>query len=810
MQISYQWLKEYVDFNYTPEELAHQLTMLGFTDEGKIYLGQEISQVVTGKIVALEKHPNADKLQICQIDVGGEDNLQIVTGAQNVSLGDVVPVALVGSHLPGGVKIKKGKLRGVESYGMLCSGQELNMDKKILPANQQDGILLLPQELPLGKDIKEVLGLDDVLIDLDVTGNRADCLNMVGIAREVAAFLGKRIKMPEISVQEDCAEKIEDLVKITVKDSNLCPRYAARIVKNVQVKQSPLWLQRRLQAAGMRPINNIVDVTNFVLLELGQPLHAFDLEKIAGQEIIVRQAQEGEKIITLDEQERALTEEMLLIADQEKGIAIAGVMGGLHSEVTEATTAILIEAANFHPISVRRTSKALGLRSEASNRFEKGLDANLVDLALERAAQLIAQLGEGKIVQGKLDYYPQKIQPYSFKMRPAKIRQLIGDQALSDAEIIDILSRLDISLTKQDDNYLVQIPTFRRDLCREADLVEEVARVYGYDKISVTPLNGVSLQGGKSPEHMLEDKIREAMLGFGLYETITYSFINSKAYDAFNLAEDDQLRSSIVLANPLTEEQNVMRTTLIPSLLQVVATNLTRQVKNVEIFEIGAVYLPESLPLEKLPMEQMTLAVALTGKTEKTLWGATLEPDFFSIKGLLEALLHSLGIKDYSFVRANKTYLHPGRSAKFILAGEEAGILGEIHPDTAENYQINQKTYVLELNLAKVFAQINLVHKYQQLPKYPAITRDLALVLPKEVPAEKLEEIISQEGRKLIEQITLFDLYQGNQVAEGYKSLAYSISYRSAEKTLTDEEVNNIQEKIIKRLENELHASLRK
>jgi len=808
MQISYQWLKDYVDFDYTPEELAHELTMAGFADEGKKYLDKGITKVVTGKIIGLEKHPDADRLQICQIDVGQGENLQIVTGAQNVKLGDIIPVALVGAELPIGLKIKRSKLRGVESTGMLCSGQELDMDKKILAPDQQDGILILPSDIPVGQDIIEVMGFNDVLIDLDVTTNRPDCLSIIGIAREVAALVGKKVKLPEAKLVEDNTQTVEQMAKITVESSELCPRYAARIVKNIKVKTSPLWLQRKIQAAGMRPINNIVDITNFILLELGQPLHAFDLNYLAGQEIIVRRAQDGEKIVTLDEQERILTNEMLVIADKEKAVAIAGVMGGLNSEVTPETTTILIEAANFNPISVRKTSKRLGLRSEASNRFEKGLDPNIIDLALDRAAQLMAELGEGQVLEGRIDHYPERLQPRNITLRPERISRLLG-APLQAEEIADILTRLEMKVEKEGDRFIVTVPTFRLDLSREADLLEEVARIYGYDKIEAATLEGISMQGGKSSDHYMVDKIKDLLLSFGLDEVMTYSFINSKAFDWLGLEENDQLRLAIPLANPLTEEHNVMRTTLVPSLLQVVAVNMAKQVKNVEIFEAGAVYLPESLPLTKLPYEQPTLAAVVTGKTSKTIWGSQEEVDFFYLKGVLENLFANLGIADYAFTAGQCSYLHPGKTAVVSVQGEKVGLMGEVHPDALENYQISQKIYLFEIKLDKIMDKINLVHKYQQLPKYPAINRDLALVLKEEIPAQAVEEIIRAAGKTLIEEISLFDIYQGTQVAPGHKSLAYSIIYRSTEKTLTDEEINPIQEEIIKNLAEKLGAVLR-
>lgn len=808
MQISYQWLKDYVDFDYTPEELAHELTMAGFADEGKKYLDKGISKVVTGKIISLEKHPDADRLQICQLDVGQGKNLQIVTGAQNIKEGDLVPVALVGSELPIGLKIKRSKLRGIESNGMLCSGQELDMDKKILAVDQQDGILILSQDLPLGQDIVEVMGFNDVLIDLDVTTNRPDCLSIMGIAREVAALVGKKVKLPEVEIAEDKSVGIEEMAKVTVEAPDLCPRYAARVVKDIKIKTSPLWLQRKIQAAGMRPINNIVDITNFILLELGQPLHAFDLDYLAGKEIIVRRALDGEKMVTLDEQERTLSSEMLVIGDREKAVALAGVMGGLNSEVTPETNTVLIEAANFNPISVRKTSKRLGLRSEASNRFEKGLDPNIIDLALDRAAQLMAELGEGKVVAGKLDYYPEKLQPKIITLPPERISRLLGAD-LKPEEIAEILTRLELEVEKEGEKFQVTIPTFRLDLVREADLLEEVARIYGYDKVEATPLAGTSMQGGKTYEHYMGEKIKELLLSSGLNEVITYSFINSKSFDLLGLPGDDLLRLAIPLANPLTEEHNVMRTTLIPSLLQVVGVNMAKQVKNVEIFELGAAYLPEKLPLEKLPYEQPTLAGAVTGRSVKNIWGTQEEIDFFYLKGILENMLENLGINDYTFTQGECSYLHPGKTAVITIMGEKAGLIGEVHPDVLESYQINQRVYVFELRLDKLLDKISLMHKYHQLPKYPSITRDLAIVLKEEIPARKVEEIIRAVGKDLIEEVTLFDVYQGEQVAVGQKSLAYSLVYRSPEKTLTDEEINPIQEQLVNRLTNELGASLR-
>lgn len=808
MLISYNWLKDYVKVNSSPEELAHQLTMLGFADEGKDYQGEGISKVVTGKITEITKHPDADKLQICQLDVGDGEKLQIVTGAQNVKEGQTVPVALVGSHLPGGVKIKKGKLRGVPSLGMLCSGQELALDKKILPANQQNGILILPSDLPLGQDIKEAYQLNDVVFDLDVTGNRPDCLNMVGIAREVASLTGEKLNLPAADIAEDSSEKTSDCIKVTVEDTELCPRYSARVVKGIKVQESPLWLQRKIQSLGMRPINNIVDITNFILLELGQPLHAFDLNQVAGREIIVRHAAKGEKIVTLDEQERVLSEEMLVIADKSRAVAVAGVMGGLNSEVEETTTDVLIEAANFNAVSVRRTSKALGLRSEASSRYEKGLDPNLIDLALDRAASLMAELGGGRILSGKIDIYPKVRQPHTLALNPERIRMLIG-APVADEEIVKILNGLEIKVQKDGKAYQLTIPTFRQDLLREADIVEEIARIYGFANIPSARLSGAALPGGKTEFDRFTDKVREIMLSLGLNEAISYSFINSNWYDALRLSEDDSLRLSIPLANPLTEEQNVMRTTLVPGLLAAVATNLSRQVKDTALFEIGAVFLPESLPLSELPEEKLKLGAVLSSKAAKTLWGETAEADFFQLKGCLELLLEKLGVKNYRFVQDKAAYLHPGRTAVLYLNDEKAGLLGEVHPDTADSFEINQRAYIWEIDLNLLYQASDLLPVYNPLPKYPAINRDLALVAEEKTSAADITALIWQNGKKLLEDVVLFDVYQGDQVKAGCKSLAYSLTYRVADRTLTDEEVNQVQDKILAELQAKFGAELR-
>lgn len=806
MRVSYKWLQEYVDIPVSPEELAERLTFSGVAVENIEYLGKDIEKVVTAKVEKIERHPNADKLVVCSVNCGQAENLQIVTGAPNVAEGQIVALALVGAKLPGGIKIGKSKLRGVESAGMVCSAQELGLDPKGFPPDQQEGIIVLPEGTPLGEDIKKVLGLDDVILELELTPNRADCLSMVGVAREVSAVLGTDFRPPRISVPET-SEKIDGLVKVVIEAPELCNRYIGRLVRNIKVGPSPEWMQQRLRAAGVRPISNIVDVTNYVMMELGQPLHAFDFDKIQEQIIIVRRAGEGEKIVTLDNQERALNSDMLVIADGCVPVAVAGVMGGLDSEITENTVNVLLESACFNGPSVRRTSRALGLRSEASLRFEKGVDPNGCLRAIDRAAQLIAEMGAGEIVAGVVDNYPCPVKNLQITLRPARLNRVMGTDIPTET-MVDILNRLQLPVEAKDEVLLVTVPTFRGDIAREVDLMEEVVRLYGYNRIPTELPLGRSTQGKKTFEQGMQDKVRSILTGFGLNEIITYSFINPKAFDMLNLPAESELRNTVVVQNPISEEQGVMRTTLLHGMLEVVARNLARKNKDLALFEMGNIFIP--VAGEKLPREELTLGAVVTGNRPEN-WNQKAEPmDFFYLKGILETLLEELGVKETSFVPfPGHPALHPGRTAQVLLAGRPVGFIGEVHPEVMENYRLSGRAYVMELALEEIIAVSVKTKMYRSLPKYPGVERDMAVVVKEEVLAADLLAEIRQQGGPLLKNVRLFDVYQGEQIQKGYKSLAYAFLFQSSDRTLTDEEVNDLYEKIQNALQTKFGAQLR-
>ncbi|WP_026486167.1 phenylalanine--tRNA ligase subunit beta [Caldanaerobius polysaccharolyticus] len=797
MLVPLNWLKEYVDIdeNMDVKDIVEKFTMSGSKVENIEVLGQGISDVVIGRIVEIKKHPAADKLVICLVDVKDE-LLQIVTGATNVYVGAYVPVAKVGATLPGGVKIRKQKLRGEESLGMLCSAEELGIDEQLVSAESRGGIYILP-ELPLGMDVKQALGLNDIVIDFELTHNRSDCMSMVGMAREAAAVFNKKLDYPAIDVKE-VEEKVEDYADVEIAADDLCPRYVARVVKNIKITPSPLWMQQRLIKAGMRPVNNIVDVTNYVMLELGQPLHAFDLDKVKGRRIIVRRAQKGEFIETIDHRTRELDETMLVIADIERPVAIAGIMGGLNTEITDETTTILIESATFNGSNVRLTSRKLGLRSEASSRFERGLDPNLALDAVNRAAQLIEEIGAGEVLKGTIDVYKKPVKPWRVAVRPHRVNSLLGTE-IDTAYMADLLERLGLKCLIKEDTIEVEVPTFRQDLRIEADIVEEVARLYGYDNIQETLLDNCKASVGlKTYEQKMEDMTRDIMGACGLNEVVTYSFESPKAFDNILLREDDPRRKAIQIANPLGEEYSVMRTTMIPSMLDVLSLNLNRRVERAAAYEIGRVYLPEELPLKKLPVEVRMLSIGIYGD------GA----DFYDIKGIVETYLNACSIKAQFKPAADPTF-HPGRAAEIFIEGKRAGVIGEIHPDVAEIYNMNKRVYVGEINLDVVFKKANMVKTYRPLPKFPAVTRDLAVIVPDDVAVGDLEGAIERAGGELIERIKLFDVYKGDPVPEGHKSVAFSLIFRSKEKTLVDQEVNEVFDKIVQELNKGFGARLR-
>ncbi|MDD4504171.1 MAG: phenylalanine--tRNA ligase subunit beta [Clostridiaceae bacterium] len=795
MLVPIKWLKDYVDIKVDTKGYADAMTMSGSKVEAISESGKEIENVVVGKILKIESHPAADKLVIGQVDVGTEV-IQIVTGADNISEGDYIPIAKHGSTLPGGVKIKKGKLRGVESNGMMCSAQELALELDNLPEDMLDGIYILDKEYPLGADIKEILGLNDAVIEFEITNNRQDCLSILGIARETAATFGSDMKYPETTFKEN-DENIKDYIDIQVKNSELCPRYSARMVKNLVIKDSPAWLQERLIKAGVRPISNIVDITNYVMLEFGQPMHAFDYRDLEDKKIIVRNAMPGETIKTLDEVERKLEESMLVIADGKKPSGIAGVMGGYGSEIKADTDTIVFECANFAPVNIRLTSKKLGLRTEASSRYEKGIDPELITMALNRACSLVEQLGAGEIVGGKIDLYPVPRKARKLNLKVKRVNDFIGVQDITEEMVIKYLTSLEFGVEVKGDME-VTVPTFRDDVEGDADLIEEVARLYGYDKIPVKLMDTTFTQGGKNYRQKIRDMAKINMAAQGLYEVVTYSFVSPGVYNKINLKAENPLRNAIKLINPLGEDQSIMRTTMIPNMLEVVSRNYNMKIAEGQFFELSKVYFSETLPLEELADERETLTIGMYGNV-----------DFFDLKGAVENLLEELNVGKYRILSSNNDSMHPGRTAELLINNKRIGCLGEVHPDVLDNYDIPIRVYIAELNFEEIILQSNMNIKYKSLPKYPSVARDIAIVVNEEITAGQIEAIIRNKGGRLIEEVKFFDVYRGSQIQEGYKSMAYSIVYRSDEKTLSEEDISKVHNKIVNSLVNQVGAELR-
>lgn len=787
MKIPYKWLLEYVDLDKDIREVGDALTLSGSKVEEIIENGKEIDRVVTAKLLKIEKHPDADKLQICQVDIGNEV-IQIVTGANNIKEGDVVPAALHGSTLAGGVKIKKGKLRGVESNGMLCSEAELG----IADEASVHGIMILPEDTPVGVDIKSVLGLDGGIIDFEITSNRADCFSVYGIAREASATFNVPLKKIELDFKEN-GDNIKNYLSVEVKD-NLCRRYIGKMVKNVKIKPSPDWMQQRLEEAGVRAINNIVDITNYVMLELGQPLHAFDYRDISNKKIIVRCAEKEEKFKTLDGNERILDSSMLVIADEKRAVGVAGVMGGENSEIKEDTDTIVFESANFDGPSVRITSKKLGLRTEASSRFEKDLDSNLAEIAINRVCHLVEQIGAGEVVGGVIDIYPNAVKPHSIQLSSKWINDFIGIE-ISAVQMKEMLERLGMHVSGEE-TLNIEVPTFRQDVKINQDVAEEIARLYGYDKIPSVKMHGETVEAVWTEEQKLNKLVKSAMTASGLYETLSYSFVSPKVYDKINIPEGDSLRKNVIIKNPLGEDFSVMRTTTLPSMLEILGRNYSKDNKNVGLFEIARVYIPGT---ELLPEEKDKLVIGMYGRG-----------DFYTLKGIIENLLEELGIDKAEYTRESENpSFHPGRTANLLIRKQAAGVLGEIHPDVAENYGINERVYLAEIDLGVLYQAAKMERKYKALPKFPASLRDIAMLIKDEIPVQDIYNVISRAGKELIEKIELFDVYKGKQIPDGMKSVAYSITYRAENKTLKDEEVNKVHEKVVNAIVEKLGAQLR-
>jgi phenylalanyl-tRNA synthetase beta chain len=792
MKVPVKWLKDYVDIDIPAKELGDRLTLSGSKVEEVITTGDEIQNVVTAKLTKIEQHPDADKLSVCFADIAEAELLQIVTGATNMKEGDIVPAALHGSTIHNGLKIKKGKLRGVVSNGMFCSEEELG----IAGDNPVHGLMILPQDTPIGKDIKEVLNMTSSIIDLEITSNRPDCLSIVGMARETAATLNGTYKMPIVDYKAVCKDNIENELKVEVKDK-LCRRYIARGVKNIKIQPSPGWMQDRLLEAGVRPINNIVDITNFVMLELGQPMHAFDVRKITSKTIVVERAKEGEKFITLDGQERILNDQVLNIKDGEKTIGLAGIMGGLNSEVKDDTTAIIFEGANFDGTNIRVSSQKLGLRTEASSRFEKDLDPNLTEIAINRACHLVEELGAGEVMQGSIDIYPEKITPHSIEIDYKWINKFLGTE-IPKEDMKNYLDRLELKTEVREDILLINIPTFRGDVNIKEDVAEEVARIYGYNNIPATVIKSVNTRGGKNRKQHLDDKVIEALTGSGLNQSISYSFVSPKVFNKILLPKDSSLRNAVAIRNPLGEDYSIMRTTTIPSIMESLARNYSRNNEYVRLFEIGKVYIPKENQ-SKLPEERNLVTIGLYGNA-----------DYLHLKGVVENILEVLGIEKFSFKRESENpSFHPGKTAALYIRKDLVGILGEVHPDVADNYGIDNRCYIAELNLDVLYSYAKLDKKYKAIPKFPAVTRDMAILIDDNILVQEIQEIMWKQGGNMVESIKLFDVYKGEQIPQGKRSIAYSLIYRLENKTLTDEEVNKVHDKIVRTLESKLGAQLR-
>ncbi len=797
MDVPMSWMKEYVDIDADIRDYVEDITLSGSKVEGYTTIAGEINKVVVGRIEKIVKHPDADKLVITTIDIGEDEPLQIVTGATNVFEGAYVPVALDGSTLANGVKIKKGKLRGVESNGMLCSVEELGFDRHDFPEAPEDGIYIFPKAEVLGADAAEVMDLRDDVVEYEITSNRPDCFSILGIAREAAATYKKEFRCPEIKVKEEADGNINEMISVEIKNPALCPRYIARVVKNVKIAPSPRWMRKRLRCAGVRPINNIVDITNYVMLEMGQPMHAFNIDTIADRKIIVRNAEDGEMFTTLDGVERKLDSSMLVISDPKKAVAIAGVMGGENSMVSGDSHAILFESANFNGPNVRITAKKVGLRTDASSKYEKGIDPNLAEEAVNRAVQLVELLGAGEVVKGMVDCYPNKRESWKLAYSPEKINTLLGTD-IAESEMVEIFKRLEIEVDEA--SRTLTIPTFRPDLVSMADLAEEVARFHGYDKIEATLAAGTPTVGKRSYSQNITAMVKDSMIANGLCEAMTFSFESPKVFDKLNIPAGDKLRETVTIQNPLGEDFSVMRTTTLNGILNSLSTNYNRRNEEAKLFEISKVYLPKAVPVVELPDEETKLTIGMYGKM-----------DFYDLKGILEHLFEILGMAEKVEYSPKKdiVWMHPGRTASVSIEGKEFGYFGELHPEIAANYSIGQKTYIAVIDMTALTENANLVTVFRQLPKFPAVTRDISMLVNDSVIVKEIENVIREKGGKLLESIALFDVYKGNQIEDGYKSVSYSITFRAADHTLVDEEVNKVMDKILDGLKTKLDAVLR-
>jgi len=788
------WLKKYVDINVTPQELSDMLTMTGSEVEGFEKLDKGLDHVIVAKITKIDKHPDADRLLVCQVDVGESKDITIVTGATNVYEGALITLAKIGADLPNGLSIKKGKLRGVASFGMMCSGEELCIDDSIYPGASVNGIMLINEDVAPGTPIAKVLGMDDTVFDIKTYANRPDCLSVLGTARETAATFNVPLKMPEITYTE--SDKMSaDIVSVDIQAPELCSRYMAKIVYDIKIAPSPKWMQKALIAAGVRPISNIVDITNYVMLELGQPMHAFDFKYIEGQKIIVRKAYKNESIITLDGKEQKLSEDMLVIADENKPSALAGIMGGEKSGIYDDTDVVLFESATFNSVNIRTTSRALGIRTESSSRFEKGLDAANAEFALNRAMHLVEKLGAGKIAQGCVDVLNADLSPKTLNVSISRINDLLGLD-LPGNTMDGLLRRLQIESKTEGDTLICEIPSFRQDIKNTADIAEEILRIYGFDKIpSKLPEMHIESKG-RTMRQRLNLSVRGYMASHGLYEAVHYSFMSPSAFDMLKLDEDSELRNAVKILNPLGEDYSLMRTSLMPAMIKTISNNLNHRIDEVKLFEISKTFHESN---DELPLEVNRLSIGVCAEGET----------FYTVKGRIESLLKPLGLKEYEFVRGGENFLHPGRRAIMTVNKISVGYIGELHPDVAEEAGIKRRTYLAEINLDELLNIQRSELVVVDLPKYPAVDRDLAVVVDKEQPVGQMLSLIKTASGVLLESVEIFDIYEGEQIGENKKSVAFSMVFRAQDKTLTDEDVNVKFNKIVRVLEKNFNAKLR-
>ncbi|MDE7231973.1 MAG: phenylalanine--tRNA ligase subunit beta [Lachnospiraceae bacterium] len=798
MNTALSWIKAYVpELSCTDQEYMDAMTLSGTKVEGYTRLDKNLEKIVVGQIEKIEKHPDADKLIVCQVNIGNEV-IQIVTGAPNVKEGDKVPVVLDGGKVAGGhdggplpeegIAIKAGKLRGVPSNGMMCSIEELGSSRDMYPEAPEMGIYIFEDDVEVGADAVDALGLRDTVFEYEVTSNRVDCYSVIGIAREAAATFRKPFILPEVVVKGN-GEKAEDYISVEVQDKELCPRYCARVCKNIKIGPSPKWMQRRLAASGIRPINNLVDITNYVMEEYGQPMHAYDLSTIAGNKIIVRRAKNGDVFQTLDGQERKLDEDVLMICDAEKEVGIAGIMGGENSKITDDVTTVLFEAATFNGANIRKSAKRVGLRTDASGKFEKGLDPHNAEAAINRACQLIEELGCGEVVSGMVDVKGDLKEEVVLPFEPESYNKLLGTD-VSEAEMLEIFKMIEMRYDAEKKELIV--PTFRQDILRQCDIAEEVARFYGYDKIPTTLPTGEATTGKLPFKLRIEQKARDIAEYCGFSQGMCYSFESPKVFDKLLLSADNPARKAITIANPLGEDFSIMRTLSLNGMLTSLATNYNRRNKNVRLYELGNIYLPKALPLTELPEERMQFTLGMYG-----------EGDFFTMKGVLEEFFECIGMKKKAVYdpKANRNYLHPGRQANILYENKIIGYLGEVHPEVCDNYDLKTRAYVAVLDMPEILPFATFDRKYEGIAKYPAVLRDISMVVPKEVMAGQIEAMIAQRGGKILEDYRLFDIYEGDQIKEGFKSMAYSITFRALDRTLEEADVSGAMKKILNGLE---------